>query len=90
MQETLFLKLYFHQFIHNIIILDLIGSIFRYLIGQYVTLHGDIVSHLNISQVSVEDGGEYTCTANNRAGTSSHSARLNIYGNFFSFITLLV
>ncbi|XP_025423992.1 Down syndrome cell adhesion molecule-like protein Dscam2 isoform X3 [Sipha flava] len=53
----------------------------RYLIGQYVTLHGDIVSHLNISQVSVEDGGEYTCTANNRAGTSSHSARLNIYGD---------
>ncbi|KAE9541724.1 hypothetical protein AGLY_003715 [Aphis glycines] len=53
----------------------------RYLIGQYVTLHGDIVSHLNISQVLVEDGGEYTCTANNRAGTTSHSARLNIYGD---------
>ncbi|VVC39650.1 Hypothetical protein CINCED_3A005038 [Cinara cedri] len=53
----------------------------RYLIGQYVTLHGDIVSHLNITQVSVEDGGEYTCTASNRAGTTSHSARLNIYGD---------
>ncbi|XP_025200616.1 Down syndrome cell adhesion molecule-like protein Dscam2 isoform X5 [Melanaphis sacchari] len=53
----------------------------RYLIGQYVTLHGNIVSHLNISQVLVEDGGEYTCTANNRAGTTSHSARLNIYGD---------
>lgn len=56
--------------------------IYRYLISQYVTLHGDIVSHLNITQVSVEDGGEYTCAASNRAGTSSHSARLNIYGNF--------
>lgn len=56
----------------------------RYLISQYVTLHGDIVSHLNVTQVSVEDGGEYTCTAGNRAGTSSHSARLNIYGNLFA------
>ncbi|VEN52804.1 unnamed protein product, partial [Callosobruchus maculatus] len=28
----------------------------------------------------VEDGGEYTCTAENRAGKTSHSARLNIYG----------
>jgi len=62
--------------------LGLKSLIFRYLIGQYVTLHGDIVSHLNISQVLVEDGGEYTCTANNRAGTTSHSARLNIYGKF--------
>lgn len=63
--------------------LGLKSSIFRYLIGQYVTLHGDIVSHLNISQVLVEDGGEYTCTANNRAGTTSHSARLNIYGKLY-------
>ncbi|XP_017775727.1 PREDICTED: Down syndrome cell adhesion molecule-like protein Dscam2 [Nicrophorus vespilloides] len=28
----------------------------------------------------VEDGGEYTCSAENRAGKTSHSARLNIYG----------
>ncbi|XP_050430112.1 cell adhesion molecule Dscam2 isoform X2 [Adelges cooleyi] len=55
----------------------------RYLIGQYVTLHGDIVSHLNVTQVSVEDGGEYTCTSTNRAGSASHSARLNIYGDPF-------
>ncbi|XP_050537388.1 cell adhesion molecule Dscam2 isoform X2 [Daktulosphaira vitifoliae] len=55
----------------------------RYVIGQYVTLHGDIVSHLNITQVSVEDGGEYTCSSTNRAGSTSHSARLNIYGDPF-------
>ncbi|XP_057660096.1 cell adhesion molecule Dscam2 isoform X2 [Diorhabda carinulata] len=52
----------------------------RFVIGQYVTVHGDVISHVNISHVMVEDGGEYMCTAENRAGKSSHSARLNIYG----------
>ena len=52
----------------------------RILVGQYVTVHGEVVSHVNISQVSVQDGGLYQCTATNRAGASQHSARLNIYG----------
>lgn len=50
------------------------------MIGQYVTLSGDVVSHVNISNVKSEDGGEYECVAKSRAGQSSHSARLNIYG----------
>ena len=48
--------------------------------GQYVSSHGDVISHVNISSVEVNDGGTYTCTAENSAGTSSHSARLNVYG----------
>ncbi|XP_052861471.1 cell adhesion molecule Dscam2 isoform X1 [Anopheles cruzii] len=52
----------------------------RFMIGQYVTVHGDVISHVNISHVMVEDGGEYSCGAENRAGKTSHSARLNIYG----------
>ncbi|XP_065091072.1 cell adhesion molecule Dscam2 isoform X4 [Ochlerotatus camptorhynchus] len=52
----------------------------RFMIGQYVTVHGDVISHVNISHVMVEDGGEYSCVAENRAGKTSHSARLNIYG----------
>ncbi|XP_058831707.1 cell adhesion molecule Dscam2 isoform X12 [Topomyia yanbarensis] len=52
----------------------------RFMIGQYVTVHGDVISHVNISHVMVEDGGEYSCIAENRAGKTSHSARLNIYG----------
>lgn len=52
----------------------------RFLIGQYVTIHGDVISHVNISHVMVEDGGEYSCVASNRAGKVSHSARLNVYG----------
>lgn len=50
------------------------------MIGQYVTVHGDVISHVNISHVMVEDGGEYSCVAENRAGKTAHSARLNIYG----------
>ncbi|ERL93382.1 hypothetical protein D910_10674, partial [Dendroctonus ponderosae] len=52
----------------------------KFVIGQYVTVHGDVISHVNISHVMVEDGGEYTCTAENRAGKTAHSARLNVYG----------
>ena len=51
--------------------------------GQYVTLHGEVISHVNISRTVVDDGGLYTCTATNRAGSSSHSARLNIYGEYY-------
>lgn len=50
------------------------------MIGQYVTVHGDVISHVNISHVMVEDGGEYSCMAENRAGKVTHAARLNVYG----------
>lgn len=52
----------------------------RVMIGQYVTVFGDVVSHVNISNVKAEDGGEYECEAVNRAGVAKHQARLNIYG----------
>ncbi|KAF4532569.1 hypothetical protein B566_EDAN008493 [Ephemera danica] len=52
----------------------------RFLIGQYVPSHGDVISHVNISSVRVEDGGTYQCTAFNRVGEATHSAQLNIYG----------
>jgi hypothetical protein len=50
------------------------------MIGQYVTVFGDVISHVNISTVKPDDGGEYECVAENRAGRTSHAARLNIYG----------
>ena len=55
-------------------------SHFRLLIGQYVTVHGDVVSHVNVSAARPEDGGKYECLAQNRAGKVKHGARLNIYG----------
>ncbi|KPU79154.1 uncharacterized protein Dana_GF27026 [Drosophila ananassae] len=52
----------------------------RIMIGQYVTMFGDVISHVNISAVKSEDGGEYTCKAYSNAGEVTHSAYLNIYG----------
>lgn len=54
----------------------------RLLIGQYVTIFGDVVSHVNITAVKSEDGGGYECRAVSKAGTASHFGRLNIYGKF--------
>ncbi|KAG7161144.1 Down syndrome cell adhesion molecule-like protein 2-like 13, partial [Homarus americanus] len=48
--------------------------------GQYVSAHGDVISHVNISSVHVTDGGTYTCSAENSAGSEVHRARLNVYG----------
>ncbi|KAG8327856.1 hypothetical protein J6590_009659 [Homalodisca vitripennis] len=52
----------------------------RFVIGQYVPTHGDVISHVNITSVRVEDGGNYKCTATNRVGEASHSAELYVYG----------
>jgi hypothetical protein len=60
----------------------------RFLIGQYVPSHGDVISHVNISSVRVEDGGTYQCTAFNRVGEASHSAQLNIYGMYNTIIII--
>lgn len=48
--------------------------------GQYVSLHGDVISHVNISSVQVQDGGIYQCTAVNKVGEISHSAEMRVYG----------
>ncbi|KAF4524305.1 hypothetical protein B566_EDAN005361 [Ephemera danica] len=51
----------------------------RFLVGQYVTIHDDVISHVNISSLREEDGGEYTCTARNSVAQVGHSARINVY-----------
>lgn len=43
-------------------------------------MHDDVISHVNITNVKSEDGGEYTCTAHNGMGRAAHSARVNVYG----------
>jgi hypothetical protein len=52
----------------------------RFLVGQYVTIHDDVISHVNVSNLREEDGGEYMCTARNAVAQVSHSARINVYG----------
>ncbi|XP_047741073.1 Down syndrome cell adhesion molecule-like protein Dscam2 [Hyalella azteca] len=52
----------------------------RMLVGQHVTGLGDVVGHVNISSVRVEDGGHYACTATNVASSVTHEAPLSVYG----------
>ena len=66
------------QILHHDVRLSVL--VCRYMMGQYVTVHGEVISHVNISRTVVEDGGLFSCFATNRAGTASHSARLNVYG----------
>ncbi|XP_050737575.1 cell adhesion molecule Dscam2-like isoform X3 [Eriocheir sinensis] len=49
-------------------------------VGSFRTALGQVVSHVNLSDVTVREGGAYTCTAHNAHGSQSHSARLNVYG----------
>ncbi|XP_076265905.1 Down syndrome cell adhesion molecule 1 isoform X35 [Rhynchophorus ferrugineus] len=52
----------------------------RYQIGQYVTVNGDVVSHLNVTGIHTNDGGLYRCVASSKVGSADHSARINVYG----------
>ncbi|XP_047472708.1 Down syndrome cell adhesion molecule-like protein Dscam2 isoform X7 [Penaeus chinensis] len=52
----------------------------RMQVGQYVTVNGEVVSHLNISAVHTNDGGLYACVASSTVGSVRHAARLNVYG----------
>lgn len=45
-----------------------------------MTLQDDVVSHLNVSRMTEQDGGEYACVASNSAGRAVHAARVNVYG----------
>lgn len=52
----------------------------RYRIADYVNEQGTIISYLNISSVSAQDGGLFSCEAVNDLGTRRHSALIQVYG----------
>ncbi|XP_061596195.1 Down syndrome cell adhesion molecule a isoform X1 [Cololabis saira] len=52
----------------------------RHRISYYSNAEGHVVSHLNISQTQVPDGGVYRCICNNSAGRVSYQARINVRG----------
>ncbi|XP_054712942.1 LOW QUALITY PROTEIN: cell adhesion molecule DSCAM-like [Uloborus diversus] len=44
---------------------------------------GHVTGILNISEVRVEDSGEYRCQGDNDVGSTFHGARLNVFGSPF-------
>ncbi|OXA47036.1 Down syndrome cell adhesion molecule-like protein Dscam2, partial [Folsomia candida] len=48
---------------------------FSFLVGQYVTIHDNVISHVNITQAQDEDGGLYACQARNAMGIALHTGR---------------
>uniref|UniRef100_A0A8D8TJ37 Down syndrome cell adhesion molecule-like protein Dscam2 n=1 Tax=Cacopsylla melanoneura TaxID=428564 RepID=A0A8D8TJ37_9HEMI len=52
----------------------------RIQVGQYVSGTGDVVSHLNITNVQTNDGGRYKCVASSKVGSVEHAGKLNVYG----------
>ncbi|KAI5745650.1 hypothetical protein M8J76_013118 [Diaphorina citri] len=52
----------------------------RIQVGQYVSGTGDVVSHLNITNVQTNDGGRYKCVASSKVGSVEHTGKLNVYG----------
>ncbi|XP_054712938.1 cell adhesion molecule Dscam2-like [Uloborus diversus] len=62
---------------------SVVGRSARTALGDYVTEHGHVISFLNLTETRPEDGGEYKCHVGNDVGSTSHAARLNVYGPVF-------
>ncbi|XP_065576987.1 cell adhesion molecule Dscam2-like isoform X2 [Artemia franciscana] len=51
----------------------------RIVMGQYVE-EEEVVSFVNITGITVEDGGTYLCKTENRVGKEVHFASINVFG----------
>ena len=49
-------------------------------ISKYITPDGDVVSHVNITDLEISNGGRYTCYAKNSVGIGKETTTLHIYG----------
>ncbi|XP_023220992.1 Down syndrome cell adhesion molecule-like protein Dscam2 isoform X2 [Centruroides sculpturatus] len=49
-------------------------------VSDYVTSQGQVVSMINLTDVTVNDSGLYECMAQSSVGRANHVARLNVYG----------
>ncbi|CAL1268419.1 unnamed protein product [Larinioides sclopetarius] len=48
--------------------------------GDFVSIHAEVVSFVNVSSARSEDGGVYECRAQNEAGSVSHKERVDVLG----------
>lgn len=59
---------------------DVIEDSYSHQINSKASRSGITSSTLNITHVTSQDGGLYSCEAKNTVGTIIHSKRINIYG----------
>lgn len=52
----------------------------RLRIGDYVSSDGSVISFINISRVSIEEGGRYECSAINDLGSETAMAWIHVIG----------
>lgn len=52
----------------------------RFRISEHLTYTRQVISFLNITNIKTNEGGEYGCVAENKAGVGSYAAKINIYG----------
>lgn len=48
--------------------------------GSFNNGLGDVISYVNISNVDIAFGGQYTCKVSNDVGMISHTGSMNVYG----------
>ncbi|GBM30811.1 Down syndrome cell adhesion molecule-like protein Dscam2 [Araneus ventricosus] len=59
---------------------SIVGQSQRITAGDYASDNGHVISFLNITEILLEDSGEYQCHVTNDVGSVYHSNRLNVYG----------
>lgn len=71
---------------------DINGKILENTKSNITIENSEKYSVLILNNVKIENGGNYTCTAKNRYGSSKHSAYLNVKGktNFTIFYPFLL
>lgn len=53
----------------------------RLSVGDFVTKSSEVISFVNMTSVTGEDGGVYSCTAANEVSSASHSGRIDVRGD---------
>jgi hypothetical protein len=53
----------------------------RLSVGDFVTKSSEVISFVNMTAITTEDGGVYSCTAANEVSSASHWGRIDVRGD---------
>lgn len=57
-----------------------VGESHRVHYGDFVSSAGDVISYVNVTSTTRDDGGLYRCEATNDLGTAWHDDRIDVQG----------